>query len=94
MSEQDKKRRIIYDLPNTETKQKISKIIGISLSIVLKANKNVVFLFLQKKDVLRKSGSGRLNKNRKECFLIALTTMIKKDPRTSIRKLINELKVD
>ena len=34
-----------------------------------------------------------LNKKRKEGFLTALTSVIKKDPTTSIRKHANELKV-
>ena len=49
--------------------------------------------FLNKKSVLKKSGSRRLNKKQKEGFLSALSTAIKKDPTTSIRKYANELKV-
>ena len=50
-------------------------------------------IFLQKKSVLRKRGSGGLNQKRKEGFLTALTTVIKKDPTASIRKHADELKV-
>ena len=90
MSEQEKKRQRIYELLNAETKpKKISEIIGVSLSTVYKAKKN----FSQKKSFLRKSGSGGLNKKRKESFLTALATAIKRDPTTSIRKHANELKV-
>ena len=46
---------------------------------------------LQKKRFLRERESGGLNKKQKEGFLIALTTAIKKDPTTSIRKHANEL---
>ena len=38
-------------------------------------------------------GNRGLKKKRKESFLTALATMIKKDPTTSIRKRANELKV-
>ena len=48
---------------------------------------------LQKKSFLRKVGSGGLNKKRKEGFLTALATTIKKDPIMSIRKHANKLKV-
>ena len=34
-----------------------------------------------------------MNKKRKEGFLTALAIVIKKDPTTSIRKRVNELKV-
>ena len=36
---------------------------------------------------------GGLNKKRKEGFLTALVTVIKKDPTTSIKKHANELKI-
>ena len=50
--------------------------------------------FLQKnKKKLRKSGSERLNEKRKEVFITVLTTVIKKDPITSIRKHTYVLKV-
>ena len=42
---------------------------------------------------LRKRGSGGLDRKLKEGFLIALATVIKKNPTTSIRKHGNELKV-
>ena len=42
---------------------------------------------------LKKKGSGRLNKKQKEGFLTAFASVIKKDPKTSIRKHVNELKV-
>ena len=83
MSEQEKKRQRIYDLLNIETKTKFL------LSTVYKAKKK----FLQKKSFSRKMGSGGLNKKWKEGFLTALTTAIKKDPTTPIRKHTNELKV-
>ena len=46
------------------------------------------------KNILRKRGSGRLNQKRKERFLTALSTVIKKGPTTSIRKHSNEFKVN
>ena len=42
---------------------------------------------------LKKNGSGELTKKRKDYFLTALATAIKKDPTTSIRKNANKLKV-
>ena len=42
---------------------------------------------------MEKGGGGGLNKERKEIFLTALATAIKKAPVTSIRKYANELKV-
>ena len=59
------------------------------MSIVFKAKEN----FLQKKSFLRKKGSERFNKERKEGFLTALASAIKKDSTTSIRKHANESKV-
>ena len=51
-------------------------------------------IFLLKKSFLRKTGTGGLTKkNESEYFSIALPTTIKKDPRTSLRKYGNELKV-
>ena len=47
---------------------------------------------LQKSSFSRKRRSGKLNKKRKEGFLISLAT-IKKDPTTSIRKHANEKEV-
>ena len=37
--------------------------------------------------------NGRLNKKQKDGFLTALATVIKSDPITSVRKHVNELKV-
>ena len=49
--------------------------------------------FFTEKKFLREMGSGRLNKQRKKAFFIALATVIKKDSTMSIRKHVNELKV-
>ena len=49
---------------------------------------------LTEKQLFKEKGSGGLNKKRKEGFLTALATVIKKDLTTSIRKNANELKVD
>ena len=54
---------------------------------------NKEIFFLLKKSFLRKGRSWVLNKKQKEGFLTVLTTAIKKDPTTSIRKCANELKV-
>ena len=70
-----KKRQRFYDLLNAEASG--------SFFVYSIQSKE---LFLLKKSFLRKRGSGRLNKKRKEGFLTALTTAIKKDPTTSIRK--------
>ena len=43
-------------------------------------------IFFTKKTFLRKKDCGGLNKTRKEGFLTALATVIKKDPSTSIKK--------
>ena len=51
------------------------------------------FFFTEKGLLLRKGESGGLNKKRKEGFLSALVTAIKKDPTMSIRKHAYELKV-
>ena len=51
------------------------------------------FFFLQKKSFLREKGSEELNKTRKEGFLTAFITAIKKNPITAKRKHTNELKV-
>ena len=59
------------------------------LSIIYKA----IFFFLAEEELFKEKGSGRLNKNRKNGFLTALTTVIKNDPTTSLRKCANELKV-
>ena len=75
MSEQEKKRQGIYNLLNAKTKPKF---------LVLpytKQRKN-----LQKKSFLRKRRSGGLNTERKEGFVSAVATVIKKDPTTPIRK--------
>ena len=48
--------------------------------------------FYKKKSNFRKRNGG-LNKKRKEGFLTAFTTAIKKEPTTSIRKHANELRV-
>ena len=81
MREKEKNHRI-NDLLNAETKSKF-------LCLPYTKQRN----FLQKKSFLMKSRSGGLNKKRKGGFSVALATVIKKDPITSIRKLVNELKV-
>ena len=48
---------------------------------------------ITEKELFKEEGSGGLKKNRKEDFLIALTTAIMQDPSTSIRNHANELKV-
>ena len=48
----------------------------------------------EKKSLLRKRGSGRLNQKGKKFFLIALATAIKKETTSSIRKDATELKVN
>ena len=83
MSEQENKRRRIYDLLNAETKRKF-------LCLPYKKQR---FFFLQKNSFLRKRGSKGLNTKQKEGFLTALATAIQKDPITSIRKHANEQKV-
>ena len=83
MSKQEKKMPRIYDLLNAETKSKF-----LCRPYTKQRKKN-----LQKISFLRKSGSGRSNKKRKEGLLTAIATVIKKDPITSIRKHANELKV-
>ena len=60
------------------------------MSTVYKAKKDS---FTEKELFKEKKGSGGLNKKRKEGFLIALVTAIKKDPTSSIIKHVNELKV-
>ena len=84
MSQQEEKRQRIYDLLNVETNPKYS------LSIVYKAR---TFFFFTEKELLRKRESGGLIKKRKEGFLTAVASVIKKDPTTSIKKHANELKV-
>ena len=83
MSEQENIRQRIYDLLNAETEPEF-------LCQPYTKERNI---FLQKKNFFRSRGSDRLNKRRKESFLTALVTVIKKDPTTSIRKQANELKV-
>ena len=51
------------------------------------------FFFLQKKSFFKEKGEWKIEQKRKEGFLTALTTVIKKDPTKSIRKHANELKV-
>ena len=51
------------------------------------------FFYKKKKSFLRKREGGGLIKKRKEGFLTALVTAIKKDPTASIRKHANELEV-
>ena len=52
------------------------------------------FFFLQKTSFfMRKSGVQGLNKKRKEGFLTALATAIKRGPIISIKKHVNEMKV-
>ena len=55
---------------------------------------SIIFFLLQKKELFKEKQDGALNKTRKEGFLTALATVIKKDPATSKRKLANELKDD
>ena len=83
MGKQKKKRQRIGDLLNAETKLKF-------LCVPYTKQKQDL---LQKKNFLRKRGSGGLNKKRNEGFLTALVTAIKKDHTTSIRKHADELKV-
>ena len=84
MSGQEKKRQRIYELLNANTKPKF---------LCLLQTKKIFFFFLLKKSFLRKRGNGGLNQKRKEGFLTALATAIKKEPTKSIRKHANELKV-
>ena len=67
MNEQEKKRQRIYDRLNAETKpKKNSKITGVSLSIVYKANKKTFY---------RKKKNGGLNA-KNEGFFTALNPLI------------------
>ena len=68
MSEQEKKQQRIYNLLNAEIKLKF-------LCLLYIKQRN---FFLQKKSFLRKRRSGGLKKKRKEDFLTALATAIKK----------------
>ena len=81
MSEQEKKRQRIYDLLNAETKPKFLCL------LYTKQRKNLTEIVF-----LRKKGSGGLHKKRKEGFLTALATVIKRGPTKSIIKHANELK--
>ncbi len=83
MSEQKKKRQKIYDLLDAETK-------SIFFFVPYTKQRKKILL---KKNFLRRSRSGGVNKKRKEGFLTAFATMIKKDPTTSIKNHANELKV-
>ena len=85
MSEQEKKRQIIYDFLNAETEPEF---------LCLPYSKQRNFFFLQKKSFLRKKAVEDWTKKKwKEGFSTALATAIKNDPTTSIRKRVNELKV-
>ena len=80
MSEQEKKQQRIYDLLNTETKPKFLCL------LYTKQRKDI----LLKNSFLRKWRIEKKKKKKKQGFLTALTTAIKKNPTTSIRKHANE----
>ena len=81
MSEQKKKKgERINDLLNVKTSQN-------NLSFfVYRIQSKEDFFFLQEKSFLRKRGSGRLYRKRKEGFLSALATAIKKDTHNVNKK--------
>ena len=87
-SEQEKKRLRIYDLLNVETKPK-----SLCPPYTKQTFYLFIYFFLQKKELLEKKVTWRIEQKRKEGFLTALTTVIKKNPTTSIRRHANELKV-
>ena len=87
-SEQEKKRQIIYDLLNAETKPKFS---------CLPYTKQRIFFFTEKDLFEEKRGvedwtKKKKKKKTKRKLLTALATEIKKDPTTSISKHASELK--
>ena len=88
MSDQEKKQQRIYELLNAKTKPKFLCLLYIEERIFF------FFFFLHKRNFLRKKESGGLKKNNeKEGFVTVLSTAIKKDMTTSIRKHANELKI-
>ena len=82
MNEREKKRQRIYDLLNAETKPEF---------LCLSYTKHRKFF--TETELFKETANGRLNQKRKECLLIFLAMVIKKDLTTSLRKLVNELKV-
>ena len=84
MSEQEKKRQRIYYLLNAETKLKF---------LCLPLYKTKKFFFFTEKEFFLWKRRGGLNKKRKEGFLTALATALRKDCTTSVRKHANEFKI-
>ena len=82
INEQEKKRQRIYDFLNAKTKPKF-----LCLPYTKQRKKSFT-----EKELFNEKEEWRVEQKRKECFLIALAMVIKKDPITSIRKHANKLK--
>ena len=76
------KRQIMYNLLNAKTKSNF-------LCLPYTKQRH----FLQKKELSKEKREWWVEKKKKEGFLIALATGIKKEPTESIRKPANEWKV-
>ena len=85
MSEQGKKRQRIYDLLYVKTEPNF---------LCLPYTKQRKIFFFTDKELFKEKWDGALNRKRKEGFLTILSTAMKKEPTTSIRKHANELRAN
>ena len=89
MSGQEKKRQRIYDLLNAEARPKFLCLPYTKQSFFV----FFFFFFFTEKQFFKEKGEWRIKQKRKEGFLTVLTTAIKKEPITSIKKHASELEV-